>query len=283
MDLREKVSFIQKVSEYSIRFRLLEILFAVLLCAIARLNIDGILVALRPLASGTETIIAAFVNSDFSFISRYGLHGIAFAVLALFVFRWIFFGFKCGLLWFFFLFFNGLLLIVIGEYIDIMQIVLACILIVAITFFIFIHSLMAKSIFPLIVLVYSLSVWMLFLGISNSAWVGLVSMLCADTFHLVFVIALQVREDAKNKKTLNGAIIHGVRKIIPVSMLSIALLIVMEIVFYFMNLPMMASGNILSSMAIYICYILWMPCFTIAVLSFCPLENTCKIMQKKSK
>jgi hypothetical protein len=283
MDLREKVPFLQKISEYSIRFRLVEMIFAVFICLIARLNIEGTIHALRPLALETENVIISFLSCDFSFISRYGFHGIAFAVLALFVFRWIFFGFKCGLLWFFFLLFNGLLLIVIGEYIDIMQILLACIFITAVTCFIFIRSLMAKSILPLIILVYSLSVWMLFLGISNSAWVGLVSMLCADTFHLVFVIALQIREDAKHKRTLNGAIIHGVRKIIPVSLLSIALLIVMEIVFYLINLPLLASGNIFSSLAIYVCYIFWMPCFTVAVLSFCPLENTCKIMQKKSK
>jgi hypothetical protein len=283
MDLREKASLMQRVSEYSIRFRLVEILVAAALCLIARFNIEGIIAALPPIALEMESAIAALMHRDLELISQYGFHEMAFAVLALFVFRGIFFGFKCALLWFFFLFFNCLLLITAGECKDIMQILLACIFIIAVTCFIFIRSLMAKSMLPLIFLAYSLSVWMLFLGVSSSVLVGLVSMLFADTFHLVFAVARQIRKDDKNKKTLNGAIMHGVRKVIPVSLLSALLLIIMEIFFYFTEMPMLASENLLASIAIYICYILWMPFFTVAMLSFCPLENTCKIMQRKSK
>jgi hypothetical protein len=279
MDLREKVSFVQRVSEYSIRFRLVEILVAVLLCVIARLSSDGIIVAIGPLASDLESVITTFIEGNFKFALQYEFHEIAFAVLALFIFRWVFFGFKCGLLWFFFLLFSALLLIVIGEFKDIMQILIACIFFIAVTCFIFIRSLIAKSMLPLIFLAYSISIWMLFLGISNPVWVGLVSMLFADTFHLIFVISRQIREDAKNKKTLNGAIIHGVRRIIPVSMLSIGLLIIMDIFFYFIELPMLASEKIWASIAIYLSYVFWMPFFTVAVLSFCPLENTCKEMK----
>jgi len=283
MDLREKASFMQRASEYSVRFRLVEILIALMLCVIARVNIEGVIASLRPLVLDVESVAVAFIQRDFGFMLHSEFHGIVFAVLALFVFRWIFFGFKCGLLWFFFLLFNILFFIVIGEFIDVMQILLAGIFIIAATCFFFIRSLMAKSMLPIIILAYSLSVWLLLLGVLNPVWFGLISMFFADTIHLIFVISRQIREDAKNKKTLNGAITYGVRKIIPVSLLSIGLLIIMEIIFCFMKLPMLASEKLWSSIAIYISYILWMPFFTVAVLSFCPLENTCKKIQKKLK
>jgi len=281
MDLREKVSLVQKVSEYSIRFRLIEILMGVLLCAIALSNIDGVLVSIQPLSAQVEDVMAAFVQCDFRALTEN--YGVVFAILALFIFRWGFFGFKCGLLWFFFLLFNCLLLVAIGEYKDLMQILLACIFTIAVTCFFFIRSLLVKAVLPLILLAYSLCAWLLFLGVSNLAWFGLISIFFADTFHLIFVISHQIRKDAKNKKTLAGAIVSGVRKTIPVSLLSVILLIVLDISFYFMKLPVHASEHLWSSVVIYVCYILWMPFFTAAVLSFCPLENTWEIMQKKSK
>jgi len=278
MDLREKASFVQRVSEYSIRFRLIEVLVAILLCAIALFNIDGVLVLILPLCEQTFEITADFVHGDFNRLN--GNYIVLFTVLALFVFRWGFFGFKCGLLWFFFLLFNSLLIIAIGEYKDIMQILLACIFIIAITSFFFIRSLIVKSMLPLVLLIYSFSAWLLFLGVSNLAWFGLVSVFCADTVHLILGIKAQICEKAKQKKTLEGAIVYGVRKTIPVSLLTITLLIVMDITFCFTGLPLLASEHLPLSVIIYICYALWMPFFTAALLSFCPLENTCEKMQK---
>ncbi len=279
--MREKVSLVQKVSEYSIRFRLIEILIWFLLCLLALFNIDGVLVSIQPLSAQVEEVIVAFTQCDFRALT--GNYWVVFVILALFVFRWGFFGFRCALLWFFFLLFNCLLLIAIGEYKDIMQILLACIFIIATTCFFFIRSLLVKTVLPLILLAYSLSVWLLFLGVSNLAWFGLISLFFADTFHFIFVISHQIRKDAKNKKTLAGAIVSGVRRTIPVSLLSVILLIILDITFYFMELPILASERLWLSPAIYICYALWMPFFTAAVLSFCPLENTCETMQKKSK
>ncbi|MDR1812480.1 MAG: hypothetical protein LBQ87_06620 [Candidatus Fibromonas sp.] len=281
MDLREKVSLVHKVSEYSIRFRLIEIFMGVLLCAIALSNIDGVLISIQPLSAQVEDVMVAFTQGNFNAITEN--YGVVFAILALFIFRWGFFGFKCGLLWFFFLLFNCLLLVAIGEYKDIMQILLAGIFIIATTCFFFIRSLLVKAVLPLILLAYSLSAWLLFLGVSNLAWFGLISVFFSDAFHLIFVICHQIREDAKYKKTLTGAIASGVRKTIPVSLLSVILLIVLEITFYFMKLPIHASEHLWHSMMIYICCILWMPFFTAAVLSFCPLESTCETMQKRSR
>jgi len=281
MDLREKVSLVQRLSEYSIRFRLIEILVAVLLCAIALFNIEGVLVSIQPLSELVEEAMATFMQCDFHAIAEN--YGIVIAVFALFGFRWIFFGFKCGLLWFFFLLFNCLLVIAIGEFANIAQILLACIFIIAITCFFFIRSLIVKPILPLLLLAYSFSAWLLFLGVLNLAWLGLISVFFADAFHLIFVVGYQIHKDTKNKKTMLGAIVSGVRKTIPVCLLTIALLIIMEVTFCIMKLPMLASENLLHSMAIYICYAFWMPFFTAAVLSFCPLENTCENMQKKSK
>jgi len=281
MDLREKVSLFQKLSEYSIRFRLIEILVAVLLCTIAMFNIEGILVPIKPLSGLVEKAMAAFVQRDFRIITEN--YGIVIAILALFVFRWIFFGFKCGLLWFFFLPFNCLLAIALGEFADIPQILLACIFIIAITCFFFIRSLIVKPILPLLLLAYSFSAWLLFLNVSNLAWLGLISVFFADAFHLIFVVGYQIHKDAKNRKTMLGAIVSGVRKTIPVCLLTISLLIIIDVVFCIMKLPMLASESLLHSIAIYICYALWMPFFTAAVLSFCPLENTCENLQKKSK
>ena len=280
MDLREKTSLAQRISEYSIRFRLIEILIAASLCLIALLNIDGVLVSLLPLAEQATEVAMRFAMCDFQALTQN--YGVVFAVFALFIFRWKFFGFKCALLWFFFLLFNCLLLVAVGEFKDVMQILLACIFIIAITSFFFIRSLSAKSMLPLILLAYSLSAWLLFLNVSNLAWLGLISVFFADTFHFIFVISYQIR-NAKNKKTLKGAIAHGICKTIPVSLLSIILLIVLDAVFYFMNLPLLASENLSHSVIIYICYAIWMPFFTAAVLSFCPLENTCEKMQQKSK
>ena len=276
--MREKVSLVQRLAEYSIRFRLVEILAAVLLCAIALFNIEGILVSIQPLSEQVEEAMAVFVQCEFHVITENC--GIVIAIFALFVFRWIFFGFKCGLLWFFFLLFNSLLIIAIGEYKDIMQILLACIFIIAITSFFFIRSLIVKSMLPLVLLIYSFSAWLLFLGVSNLAWFGLVSVFCADTVHLILGIKAQICEKAKQKKTLEGAIVYGVRKTIPVSLLTITLLIVMDITFCFTGLPLLASEHLPLSVIIYICYALWMPFFTAALLSFCPLENTCEKMQK---
>jgi len=280
MDLREKVSLLQRVSEYSIRFRLVGVLLAVLLCGIALFNIDGVLISIQPLSEHVDNVIAGFIQKDFRAITQSS--GVVFAILALFLFRWKFFGFKCGLLWFFFLFFNALLLVAVGECKDIMQILLAGVFIIATTCFFFIRSLLIKSILPFILLAYSLSTWLLFLEVSNLAWFGLTSLFFADTAHLVFVIGYQIR-DAKEKKTLAGAIASGVRRAIPVSLLSVVLLIILDVVFHFIKLPMLASEDMQRSALIYGCYVLWMPFFTAAVFSFCPLENTCEKMQKKLK
>jgi hypothetical protein len=280
MDLRKAASLTQKISEYSIRFRLIEIVVAVLLCAIAIFNIDGILVPLLQLSQQAETVIADIVQGNFHVITA--SYGVIFAVLTLFLFRWKFFGFKCAWLWFFFLIFNGLLLLVVEECREIIQILLAVIFVIAVTDFFFIRTMFMKAMLPLIVLGYSLSVWLLFLGTSNLVWFGLFSLFFADASHLIFVTGHQIRKK-ESKKTLSAAIAHGVRKTIPVSLLSIILLIILDIAFYYMNLPQLASENLLLSFFIYICYAIWMPFFAAAVFSFCPLENTCEKMQEKSK
>jgi hypothetical protein len=281
MDLREKTSLVQRVAECTIRFRLVEIAIAVLFCIIALANIDGVLVSILPLSEQIGRVASAFVHGDFSAITSN--YEIVFAALALFVFRWLFFGFKCGLLWFFFLFFNSLLLLAVEECKDIMQILIACIFIIALTIFFFIHSLLTKSMLPLILLAYSFSAWLLLLGVSNLAWFGLISVFFADTIHLIFVISYQIRKNNDRKKTLTGAIVHGVCKTIPVSLLTIILLIILDMAFCFTGRQMLASEHLLLSMLIYICYAIWMPFFTAALLSFCPLESTCERMQKKSK
>jgi predicted RND superfamily exporter protein len=132
-------------------------------------------------------------------------------------------------------------------------------------------------------LVYTLSAWFLFLGVSNLAWFGFISIFFADIFHLIFVLRYHISENAKKKKTLEGAIAHGVKKTIPVSLLTIILLIVLDVTFYFLKLPMLISGSLPQSFAICVCYVLWMPFFAAALLSFCPLENTCEKIKRKSK
>jgi len=280
MDLREKMSLVQRISEYTIRFRLIGILIAVLLCLIALMGIDGVLVSLLPLAKQTLEVASEFVSCDFHALTQN--YGVVFAVFALFLFRWKFFGFKCALLWFFFLLFNCLLLIVVDEFKNITDILLACVFVIAITNFFFIRGLIAKFVLPFILLAYSFSAWLLFLNISNLAWFGFISLFLADAFYFIFIINYQICS-AGHKKTLKGAILHSVSKTIPTSLLSITLLIVLDVIFYFMNLPLLASKSLLNSIIIYICYVIWMPFFTAATLSFCPLENTCEKMQKKSK
>jgi len=281
MDLREKALVAQRVSEYSIRFRLIEILVAVLFCVIALFNIDGVLVSIQPLSEQATAIITDFIYGDFRPLNLN--FGAVFAVLVLFLFRWKYFGFKCGLLWFLFLLLNALFLLAVAKYKDVMPIFMAGIFFVAITSFFFIRSLFVKSIFPSILLVYVLSAWFLFLGVSNLAWFGFVSVFFADIFHLIFGIRYHISENARKKKTLEGAIVHGVKKTIPASLLTILLLIVLDVVFYFLKLPMLISGNLAQSSAICICYVLWMPFFAAALLSFCPLESSCERIRKKSK
>jgi len=278
MDLREKASLLQRVSEYSIRFRLIEIVVAFALCIIALINIEGVLVSIVFLSEQAENV--AMGIAQYHFLQN---RMVIYAVLLLFVFRWGFFGFKCALFWFFFLLFNGLFLIGVGEYKDIMQIFLACVFIIAVTAFFFIRSLIIKSILPMLLLVYSFSAWLLFLGVSNLVWFGLVSIFCADTVHLILGLKTKICEEKTQNKPLEGAIAHGVHKIIPVSLLTIALLIAMDIVFFFMGLPLLAAEDLQCSIIIYLCYVLWMPFFTAALLSFCPLENTCETILKKSK
>jgi len=272
---------IQRVSEYSIRFRLLEMLLMAVLCAVALFSIDGVLVSIQPLSDQASAIMTDLVHGDFQvFTTNFE---IIFVVLALFLFRWKFFGFKCGLLWFLFLLLLALFMTVVAEYKDIMQILVAGIFIAAITGFFFIRSLFIKSIFPSIFLAYTLSAWLLFLGVSNIAWFGLVSLFFADIAHLVFGLRHHISENARKKKTLEGAIAHMVSKNIPVGLLSLCLLIILEIVFYFTDFPLMASNKLGNSIVIYVCYVLWMPFFAAALLSFCPLENTCEKIQQKSK
>ncbi|MDR2593433.1 MAG: hypothetical protein LBC87_01500 [Fibromonadaceae bacterium] len=280
MDLREKLSPVQRISEYSIRFRLIWILVAVVLCLVALVRIDGVLGSLVILATQTLDVLHKFVLGDFHLLTYN--YGAIFAIFALFLFRWKFFGFKCSLLWFFFLLFNCLLLLVVEEFKNITEILLACIFVIAVTNLFFIRGFIAKSMLPLILLAYSLSAWLLFLNVSNLAWFGFISLFFADAFHFISTLSYQVRR-AEHKKTLKGAIVHSVRKTIPVSLLSIILLIVLDIIYYFMKLPLLASEDLLHSIIIYICYVIWMPFFTAAILSFCPLESTCEKMQKKSK
>jgi hypothetical protein len=280
MDLREKMSLLQRISEYSIRFRLIWIIVAVLLCVVALVRIDGVLDSLVALATQSLSVTHKFVSYDFCPLTQN--YGAVFAVFALFLFRWKFIGFKCSLLWFFFLFFNCLLLIVVEEFKDKTAILLACIFIIAITIFFFLRGFVAKSIFPFILLAYSLSAWLLFLNVSNLAWFGFISLFFADAFHFLSTLSYQIRR-AEHKKTLKGAIVHSVRKTIPVSLLSIILLIILDVIYYFMKLPLLGSKDLLHSIIIYICYAIWMPFITAAILSFCPLENTCEEMQQKSK
>jgi len=286
MDLREKMSPMQRISEYSVRFRLIEVLVAVVLCVIARMNLEiGVLNSLVTLSVKTLNVANKFVLGDFYFLTQN--YGVLFAVFALFLFRWKFFGFKCALPWFFFLFFNCLALIVVEEYKGIMTILIACIFVIAVTNFFFIRSLFVKFMLPLILLAYSFSAWLLFLNVSYLAWFGFISLFFADACHFTFVIDFQIRR-LEHKKTLKGAIAYGIRKTIPVSLLSVVLLIALDITYYFMNLPLLASddilhSDILHSVIIYVCYAIWMPFFTAAIFSFCPLESTCERMQKKSK
>jgi len=285
MDLRDKMSLVHRISEYSIRFRLIWILLAVVLCLVALVHIDGVLGSLVILATQTLGVLHKFVAGDFHLLTHN--YGAIFAIFALFLFRWKFFGFKCSLLWFFFLLFNCLLLLVVEEFKNITEILLACIFAIAVTIFFFIRGFVVKSMLPLILLAYSLSAWLLFLNVSNLAWFGFIALFLADAFHFIFTLSYQVRL-AEHKKTLKGAIVHSVRKTIPVSLLSIVLLIILDIVYYFMKLPLLASddilhSDILHSVTIYICYVIWMPFFTAAILSFCPLESTCEKIQKKSK
>lgn len=281
MDLREKTSFVQKVSEFSIRFRLIEVLVAMVLCLTALFNINGVLDSLILLSVQMENFLIDVMFSGHSAITSSYI--IIIAVFILFIFRWFFFGFTCGLLWFFFLIFNCLFLLTVGEFKDIMQILLAVIFTIAITGFFFIRSLLVKTILPLILLVYSLCAWLIFLGISNLALFGIVSIFLADVFHLIFVISHLISKDKTKKKTLSGAIASGVRKTIPVSLLTVILLIILDSAFYFIKMPLIASENIALSIIIYLCYVIWMPFFSAALLSFCPLENTCKKIMGKSK
>jgi hypothetical protein len=280
MDLREKMTLLQRISEYSIRFRLIWIIVAVLLCAIALVRIDGVLGSLVILATQALEVTHKFVLCDFHSLTQN--YGAVFAVFALFLFRWKFFSFKCALFWFFFLLFNCLLLIVVEEFKNYKEILLACVFIIAVTNFFFIRSLLVKAMLPFILLVYSLSAWLLFLDISNLAWFGFISLFLADAVHFIFIIGYQIRH-IEYKKTLKGAIVHGVRKTIPVSLLSIFLLIILDVIYYFMKLPLLGSKDLLHSIIIYICYAIWMPFITAAILSFCPLESTCEEMQQKSK
>jgi hypothetical protein len=281
MDLREKTSLVQKISEYSIRFRLLELFLMVALCALALFCIDGVLISVQPLSDKTSAILTDFSNKDTSMLTANP--GVVFAVLLLFLFRWKYFGFKCGLLWFFFLLLNSGFLLIVSQYKDVMQLLVAGIFFIALTGFFFVRSLFIKSIFPSIFLAYGLSAWILLLGVSDLAWFAFVSIFFADIFHLIFGIRYHISENARQKKTLEGATAHGVQKTIPVSLLTIILLIAMDIAFYCMGMPMLVSSSLPQSIAISLCYALWMPFFAAALLSFCPLENTCKKIQKKSK
>jgi len=278
MDLREKASVLQRISEYSIRFRLIEIIIALALSTVALFNIEGVLVSILSLSRQVSNIALDFMQGNF-----HTNNVIIYAILALFLFRCVFFGFKCALLWFFFLIFNGLFIISAVEYKDVMQILLAVIFIIAVTLFFFIRSLIMKSILPLLLLIYSLSAWILFLEVSNAAWFGIVSIFCADTVHLIYGLKAQISHETKQKKTLAGAIAHGAKKTIPVSFLTIVLLIIMDIVFHFMGMPLFAANKLSYAIAIYASYALWMPFFTAALLSFCPLENTCEKIQEKLK
>ena len=280
MDLREKLSPVQRISEYSIRFRLIWIFIAVLLCLVALMRIDGVFGSLVILATQTLDVLHKFVIGDFHLLTHN--YGAIFAIFSLFLFRWKFFGFKCSLLWFFFLLFNCLLLLVVEEFKNITEILLACIFVIAVTNLFFIRGFVAKSMLPFILLAYSLSAWLLFLNVSNLAWFGFISLFFADAFHFISTLSYQIRR-AEHKRTLKGAIVHSVRKTIPVSLLSIILLIILDIIYYFMKLPLLASEGLLHSIIIYICYAIWMPFFTAAILSFCPLESTCEKIQKKSK
>jgi len=281
MDLREKASLPQRISEYSIRYRLIELLIVVLFCVIAVFNIDGVFVSIQPLSDQVTATVTDFIDGDFkAFTANFEA---LFAVLVLFLFRWKYFGFKCGLLWFLFLLLNALFLLAVNKYIDIMPIFMACVLFLAITSFFFVRSLFIKSIFPAMILAYALSAWFLFLGVSNLAWFGFVSVFFADIFHLIFGVRYHISENARNKKTPKAAIAHGAQKTIPASLLTVLLLIVMDIVFYYLKLPMLISGNLLLSVAICISYLLWMPFFAAALLSFCPLESSCEKIQTKSR
>jgi len=281
MDLREKALLPQRISEYSIRYRLIEILIASAFCVIALFNIDGVFVSIHPLSDQVTETVNDFIKSDFKMLTAN--FGAIFAVLVLFLFRWKYFGFKCGLLWFLFILLNALFLVAVAKYIDVMPVFMACVLFFTITCFFFIRSLFIKSIFPAMLLAYALSAWLLFLGVSNIAWFGFVAVFFADIFHLIFGVRYHISESAKNKKTLKAAIAHGAQKTIPASLLTVLLLIILDIVFYCLNLPMLISGNLLQSFAICISYLLWMPFFAAALLSFCPLESSCEKIQKKSK
>ncbi|GHV16013.1 hypothetical protein AGMMS49938_15480 [Fibrobacterales bacterium] len=290
MDLREKPKLFQKVAESAVRFRLIEVVILLVIFAVAfasNENILGSLVRLSETVSGVLTDFLAVISSlsiEDGFLTEPIMTkllqsaNIPFAILVIFLFRWKFFGFKCGLLWFFFLAFNSLFMLALGECKDFLQIIIAVILMVSVTGYFFIRSLLIKSVLPLLFLGWTLSAWLLFLGVSDFAWFGLLSLLFADAWHLVFGVRAHLFGDVRKKKTLGGAIASGARKTLPVSLLTVALLIILDLIFAVGIKGM--SVNVAAYIG-YVSYVLWMPFFTAAVLSFCPLENTCEKIRLK--
>ena len=89
MDLREKTSLAQRIAEYSIRFRLPELLIMIVLSAVALFNIDGVLLSATMLAEQVENLATDFTQHNFSAITAN--LWVIIAALLLFVFRGMFF------------------------------------------------------------------------------------------------------------------------------------------------------------------------------------------------
>jgi hypothetical protein len=141
------------------------------------------------------------------------------------------------------------------------------VLALAVTLLVFARPLWAKAFLPWLLLAYTFSAWLFSLGAQPLCYGGMASLFMADSMAYL----LEAQRAAQAKKPLAGALVAATRKVFPVMLCSVAFLMALDAVLFAAGAPALGSATIAQSLALHASYLLWMPLFSTALYSLCPL------------
>lgn len=265
MELRKKSGWVQRIVESAVRFRLVLLALLIPLWAVFSLSWTDFITQLLGVAEVNGQMVFDLLRGEIPLKSL--LLGPIFGVLLLFLLRGKFFGWRNGLVWLGSVLALVLLMFLLEGSEPVLAVVVMAILVVAVTLFFFVKSLVAIALLPLLLLAYGLSTWLMALHVTPVGWQGVMALFLADS--LVLLVA--IGHDLRAGRPVSGSVTGNMRKQLPVILVSAGGLMLAEVFFFYLGAPIMGAATLSWALGIYFSYVVWMLAVWTPVLSFCPL------------
>lgn len=265
MELREKPGIMQRLAEAAIRFRLVLLAILIPLWAVFSLSWTDFISQLLAGAEVNGQMLYGLMAGDFAW--RSVLLGPVFAVLLLFLVRGNFFGWRHGLKWLACVAALMALMFLLDGSEPVLAFIVMAVLVVAVTLFFFVKSLLAIALLPLLLLAYGLSTLLLAIGVSPMGWQGLMALYLADSL----ILLVSIGKDLREGRAVSGAVAGALRTHLPMLLASVACFAVTDIFFLVLGVPVLGAGSLPRALGCYGAYALWMVAVYVPLLSFCPL------------